>query len=129
MKQTDTEVLAQSRKLLQELKELRGGSVLTSHTRMGNDPALLEAFIAQYTCCNKKRQILDDKTRELIVMAIGMVTGTEMTTKVHAKLAYEAGATVDEICQVIRLIFFTCGITKVIPALEILDAIDFENQN
>ncbi len=60
------------------------------------------------------------KYRELIVMALGMATGTETTTKVHAKLAVENGATLDEIFEVIRIIFFTCGVTKLLPALETL---------
>ncbi|KAF1683154.1 carboxymuconolactone decarboxylase family protein [Veillonella sp. R32] len=126
MKQTNIEKLSKAQELLSELKTLRGGSVTESHCRMGNDPNLVQAFINQYTLCNKKGQELPTKYRELIVMAIGMATGTEMTTKVHAKLAYEAGATVDEICHVIRILFFTCGITKVIPALEVLEAIEFE---
>ena len=44
----------------------------------------------------------------------------ETTTKVHAKLALENGATLDEIFEVIRIIFFTCGVTKLLPALETL---------
>ena len=54
-------------------------------------------------------------------MAIGMATGTETTMKVHARLAQENGATVDDICEVIRIIFFTCGVTKLLPILEKLD--------
>ena len=41
--------------------------------------------------------------------------------KVHARLALEHGATVDDICEVIRIIFFTCGVTKLLPILEKLD--------
>jgi alkylhydroperoxidase/carboxymuconolactone decarboxylase family protein YurZ len=59
--------------------------------------------------------------RELIVMAIGMATGTETTTKVHANLAIKNGATVDEIFEVIRILFFTCGVSKLLPALESLE--------
>lgn len=40
---------------------------------------------------------------------------------VHAKLAVQNGASVDEICEVIRMIFFTCGVTKLLPILEQLD--------
>ena len=41
--------------------------------------------------------------------------------KVHSRLALENGATVDDICEVIRIIFFTCGVTKLLPILEKLD--------
>ncbi len=60
------------------------------------------------------------KYRELIVMAIGMATGTETTIRVHANLALKFGATLDEITEVIRIVFFTCGVTKLLPTLEIL---------
>lgn len=40
--------------------------------------------------------------------------------KVHAKLAMDNGASIDEIFEVIRIIFFTCGVTKLLPALETL---------
>ena len=56
-----------------------------------------------------------------MVMAIGMATGTATTMNVHAKLAMQNGATVDEICEVIRMIFFTCGVTKILPILELLN--------
>lgn len=53
-------------------------------------------------------------------MAVGIATSTETTMKVHGKLALENGATIDEIFEVIRILFFTCGVTKLLPALETL---------
>ena len=51
--------------------------------------------------------------------------------KVHAKIALENGATLDEIFEVIRIIFFTCGVTRLLPALETLneffDAIELDD--
>ena len=64
------------------------------------------------------------KYRELIVMAVGMATGTATTMKVHSKIAMENGATLDEIFEVIRIIFFTCGVTKLLPILEQLDVFE-----
>lgn len=121
MKQTDTEKLARSLKVLEELKDARGGSLLDSHRVMGNDPNLVNAFLQQYLNCNKNDVNIPQKYRELIVMAIGMATGTDTTMKVHAKIAMEQGATIDEIFEVIRIIFFTCGVSKLLPALEALD--------
>lgn len=121
MKQTDTEKLARSLKVLEELKDARGGSLLDSHRVMGNDPNLVNAFLQQYLNCNKNDVNIPKKYRELIVMAIGMATGTDTTMKVHAKIAMEQGATMDEIFEVIRIIFFTCGVSRLLPALEALD--------
>lgn len=120
MKQTDTAKLERSLDILQELKEARGGALLSSHQVMGNDPNLINMFLQQYVNCNKKDISIPKKYRELIVMAIGMATGTDTTMKVHAKIAMDNGATIDEIFEVIRIIFFTCGVTKLLPALETL---------
>ncbi len=121
MKQMNPEKLARSQKILEELKIARGGSLLDSHRVMGNDPNLVNAFLQQYINTNNHDISIPKKYRELIVMAIGMATGTETTMKVHGKLALENGATIDEIFEIIRIIFFTCGVSKLLPALEALD--------
>lgn len=123
MKQNNPDKLERSVEILQKLKEVRGGSLLESHRIMGNDPNLINMFLQQYINCNKKDISIPKKYRELIVMAIGMATGTETTMKVHAKIALENGATIDELFEVIRIIFFTCGVTKLLPALETLSEI------
>ncbi|MCD8371202.1 MAG: carboxymuconolactone decarboxylase family protein [Clostridiales bacterium] len=120
MKQTDEQKLARSVEIMNELKEARGGSLLDSHRIMGNDPNLINMFLQQYVNCNKKDISIPKKYRELIVMAIGMATGTETTMKVHAKIAMDNGASIDEIFEVIRILFFTCGVTKLLPTLETL---------
>lgn len=120
MKQTNPEKLEQSKAILQQLKEARGGSLLESHRKMGNDPYLAKMFLDTYQN-NKVDCTIPKKYKELMVMAVGMATGTATTMNVHAKLAVQNGATVDEICEVIRMIFFTCGVTKLLPILEQLD--------
>ncbi len=120
MKQTDTNKLNQSQEILLKLKEARGGSLLESHLKMGNDPYLAKMFLDSYEN-NKADSVIPRKYKELMVMAIGMATGTATTMNVHANLAVKNGATVDEICEVIRMIFFTCGVTKLLPILEQLD--------
>ena len=124
MKQTDPEKLVRARKILRELEEARGGSLLESHKVMANDPNLVNAFLQQYINCNKMDTSIPKKYRELIVMAVGMATGTATTMKVHSKIAMENGATLDEIFEVIRIIFFTCGVTKLLPILEQLDVFE-----
>lgn len=120
MKQSDVEKLTRSVQILNELKDARGGTLLDSHRVMGNDPNLINAFLQQYINCNKQDVSIPKKYRELIVMAIGMATGTDTTMKVHAKIAMEHGATLDEIFEVIRILFFTCGVTRLLPVLETL---------
>ena len=124
LKQTDEAKLERSREILEALKEARGV--------MGNDPNLINMFYQQYVNCNKKDISIPKKYRELIVMAVGIATSTETTMKVHGKLALENGATIDEIFEVIRILFFTCGVTKLLPALETLgdlfEAIDLEEK-
>lgn len=120
MKQTDLEKLERSRQILAQLKEARGGSLMESHRKMGNDPNLVKMFLDSYEN-NKTDSVLPKKYKELMVMAVGMATGTATTMNVHAGLAIKNGATVDEICEVIRMIFFTCGVTKLLPILEQLD--------
>ena len=124
MIQTDPDKLARSRQILKDLKEARGGSLLESHRIMGNDPNLVNAFLQQYLNCNKNDVTIPAKYRELIVMAVGMATGTDTTMEVHAKGAIANGATLDEICEVLRIIFFTCGVTRLLPALETLDLLE-----
>lgn len=121
MVQENPEKLKRSEEIMKELKEARGGSLLNSHLLMGNDPNLINAFLQQYLNCNKNDVNIPKKYRELLVMAVGMATGTQTTTKVHAELAIKNGATVDEIFEVIRIIFFTCGVTRLLPSLEILE--------
>lgn len=106
---------------MEELRKARGGTLLKSHQVMGNDPNLINAFLQQYLNCNKRDVEIPRKYRELIVMAIGMATGTSTTMKVHANLAVQNGASIDELFEVIRIIFFTCGVTKLLPVLENLD--------
>ena len=120
MKQTNEEKLIQSREVLQKLKEARGGTLLESHLKMGNDPYLAKMFLDSYEN-NKADNTIPRKYKELMVMAVGMATGTATTMNVHAGLAVKNGATIDEICEVIRMIFFTCGVTKLLPILEQLD--------
>lgn len=120
MKQTNPEKLELSREILQQLKQARGGSLLESHRKMGNDPYLAKMFLDAYQN-NKADCTIPPKYKELMVMAIGMATGTATTMNVHGKLAVQNGATVDEICEVIRMIFFTCGVTKLLSILEQFD--------
>lgn len=126
MKQTNPELLKESQELLEQLAVKRGGSVLRFHKQMANDPGLLKAFSQMYETCNAEMKHIPKKYRELIIFAIGVVTNTRVTMDVHAKLAIENGATVDELAEVLRILFFLTGVTGFTPGLEILEPIDEE---
>lgn len=78
----------------------------------------------QYINCNKKETTLPRKYRELIIMALGCAKGTQTTINTHGRLARENGATIEEIGEVLRLVFFLCGATALIPAAEIFESLD-----
>ena len=124
MKQTNEETLKRSREVLAKLKEQRGGEVLSFHKKMANDPILVQAFSDMYDACNAKMEHIPRKYRELIVFAVGCAKNAPTTVDVHAKLALKYGATVDEIGEVLRMVFFLTGVTGFNPGLEVLEEID-----
>jgi len=126
MKQTNPELIKEAQVLLSDLKVKRGGSILEFHKKIANDPELLKAFNQQYDNCNKDMRHIPRKYRELIIMALGCAKNAQTTINVHAKLALEHGATVEEVGETLRLVFFLCGATSLIPAAEIFDSIDNE---
>jgi len=123
-RQTDEGKLRRSRELLEGLKERRGGNLHAMHKRIANDPRLLQAFIDQFDMCNRLSDALTRKERELITMGICCANGAVGSAKTHARQALESGGTVDQLCEVLRIVFFTCGALALIPASEILEEIE-----
>lgn len=121
MKQTNPEAIAKSKQILEELAEKRGGAVLSFHKQMANDPNLIDAFSKMYSLCNKELKHIPRKYRELIIFAVACSRNAETTIKVHGNLAIEHGATVDEIGEVLRILFMSCGVTGFHPGLQILE--------
>lgn len=121
MTQQDEKRIEEGFHILEELKEQRGGAVLPFHKKCANVPELLEAFRQQHYNCNKKDTYMPRKYRELILFALGCAKGVETTAAEHAKLAVANGATVEELGEVLRLIFFYCGASALIPSVEIFD--------
>jgi AhpD family alkylhydroperoxidase len=126
MKQTNKESIKKGQALLEELKVKRGGGILEFHKKMANDPGLLKAFSQMYDICNAEMKHIPRKYRELIVFAVGCAKNAPTTINVHAKLALEYGATVDELGEVLRIVFFLCGLTGFNPGLEVLEPIEAE---
>lgn len=125
MKQENIEKIEEGLELLTQLKEKRGGSLLDFHKRCANDLLLLKGFNSQYDMCNaEENTAMPRKYRELVLMALGCSKGVPTTVKTHAKLALKHGATTDEVAEVLRLVFFYCGASELIPAVEIFDLLD-----
>ena len=124
MREENEERLKAGRAALEKVKELRGGSVISTHKRMANDPELLEAFAYNFEHCKSGLKKLEPKTVELL--ALGCAKGKKTTIRVHGNLAHQKGASVEEICEVLRLVMFYCGASAVLDLDEILDEIDFE---
>lgn len=62
-------------------------------------------------------QSLDDKTKYLIILALDVLKGAGEGVKVLAKQAREAGASEQEICEVIRLAFYVSSMDVVKTSL------------
>ena len=76
--------------------------------------------------CNADMHHIPRKYRELIVMAVGCARNAQTTIDVHAKLALEHGATIEEIGETLRMVFFLCGVTCLTSGLEVFEPIDEE---
>lgn len=123
MKQENPEKIAQAQVILNKLKEQRGGSVLSIHKKMANDPKLLQAFSQQFAICKQDITHIPGKYMELMLMLMGAAAGNAVTIKTHGELAVKKGATMDEVGEVLRLVFFYYGASAVIPAVELFEEI------
>lgn len=122
MRQEDSKKIENGLKRLETLKEMRGGTLLPFHKKCANDVKLLEAFNAQYEVCNgEANTLLERKYRELVLMAMGCCKGVSVTVDTHARLALKYGATMEEVSEILRLVFFYCGASELIPAVEIFE--------
>ena len=119
LEQKDETEINKSQKLLEELKKLRKGNIAPFQEKIANDPDLLKAFLEQYKNAYANDFTIPRKYVELMMMALGASRGAQTTINAHAVLAVQNGATIKEIADVLRLVFFTCGVTALIPASDI----------
>lgn len=123
MQLTDEKRLKKSREYLEKLKEQRGGSVLSIHRKMANDPELIRAFSDEFEICKKGVVEIPEKYKELMFMMMGCIAKNEVTIKTHGELALKKGATVNEIGAVLRMVFFYFGASALIPGVQIFDEV------
>jgi len=125
VRQTNEEKKRKGLDLLNELKAKRG-SVEQFHKRIANDPDLMTAFTHQFDNCYRNLKHLPRKYQELIMMAIGCARGAQTTINVHARLALEYGATLEELGETLKLVFLLCGSIGLIPGVEVFDPMEIE---
>lgn len=123
MKQEDPKKIQEARVILEELKQQRGGSVLSIHRKMANDPKLLQAFSQQFHICKQEVTHIPPQYMELMLMLMGAAAHNPVTIRTHGKLAVEKGATLEEVGEVLRLLFFYFGASAVIPAVDLFEEI------
>lgn len=124
MKQENLEAIHKSQELLEQLKTIRGGTVLSIHKKMANDPKLLQAFSRQFEICKKEVTHIPPQYMELMLMIMGAAAGNSVTVKTHGELAVKKGATMEELGEAVRLLFFYYGASAVISAVELFEEIE-----
>ena len=102
------------------------GNVLSIHKKMANDPKLLQAFSQQFAICKQDITHVPAKYMELMLMLMGCCAGNAVTIKTHGELAVKKGATMDEVGEVLRLVFFYYGASAIIPAVELFEELEPE---
>ena len=124
MKQTDPVQLEKAQEVMAELKEIRGGDLLPFHRKIANDPQLLQAFQSVFVACNRGDNVIPQKYRELMIMILGCARGVETTIKVHGNKALQAGATVQEVGEALRIALMICGASAIIPAAALFEELE-----
>ena len=128
MKQENKEKIAQAEEILERLNgAVEGGNVLSiTKKKMANDPKLLQAFSQQFAICKQDITHVPAKYMELMLMLMGCCAGNAVTIKTHGELAVKKGATMDEVGEVLRLVFFYYGASAIIPAVELFEELEPE---
>ncbi len=124
MKQTDLKQIQQAQAVMEELREIRGGTLLPFHRQLANDPQLLGAFQSLFLNCNRGDNLIPAKYRELMIMILGCSRGVETTIRVHGNKAVQEGATIQEVGEALRLAMMICGVSAVIPAALLFEELE-----
>lgn len=124
MKQTNPAEIEKAKAVMAELKEIRGGELLSLHRQLANDPQSLAAFKDIFLSCNGGETVIPKKYRELMIMLLGCSRGIATTAKVHGENAVKAGATIQEVGEAIRLAMMICGASAVIPAAGLFEELE-----
>jgi AhpD family alkylhydroperoxidase len=72
----------------------------------------MATFVQQFDNCYKKLSHLPRKYQELIMMAIGCARNAQTTINVHARLALENGATLEELGETLKIGLFPVRLNR-----------------
>ena len=120
MKQTDEKKLAEAREELERLREARGGSINGGHRQLANDPALLKAFTDSFVDCCAGKHVIPEKYRQLMLMCLCAAKGYDIAIN-HARAAEQAGASIEEMSEAIRLIINVCGCPAILSVMDVFE--------
>ncbi len=100
------------REYLRKLVEARGYVFDLHKVLAAEDLEFLKKYNEVSEAAYTNQRLLDRKTKELLFVAILTVRGaTQDHIKTHIKAALKAGATREEVLQVLELCFMPCGAT------------------
>lgn len=114
----DENLKPEAKALLKEMYAQRGYELQYHRILAAFDPELLKALNASYTRLNFNSQYLDAKTRELTFIGILATEHEWVGLPIHFKRALEAGATEEEIMEVICQMLVCIGLPTVLYTLE-----------
>lgn len=125
MRQTNKKQIEKSVELLKKLKEARGGSLGEGHKKLANDPALLKAFTDSYIDCCSSDKNIPEKYRQMLFMSLCSAKGYDIAIN-HGHCAISAGATIEELGEVIRIILNVCGCPAILPLMDLFEVLQLE---
>ncbi|MBC7942217.1 MAG: carboxymuconolactone decarboxylase family protein [Chitinophagaceae bacterium] len=112
---------------LQVLSELNGGGQQPVFEAMRRDFPFLAEATAGYALGDVwGRQVLDAKTRQLAAMAAFGAMGLRPFFKIHAGYALNAGASADELKEIVYLLTVPAGFPRAIDASQALQELFVE---
>lgn len=104
-------------------KEFMDGAVKTLGNMAQGNPKIMDGFQA-FDEASKAHGALDDKTRELISLAVAATTRCDTCVAIHAKAAADAGATREELVDTLAVAIGLNAGAALVYSSHILEAFD-----
>lgn len=104
-------------------KEAIGANLETLGLLGKGNPEIMQA-LGTIDAAAKSKKALDDKTRELIALAVAATTRCEGCIAIHAKAAVKAGASRDELLETLAVAIALNAGAAAVYSSRILEAFD-----
>lgn len=86
--------------LVARVRGARGGRLLNLYRVLLHSAPLAEAWLA-FNNAIRRETVLDDATREIVILRVASLTGTDYVFDIHAtRYAVEAGLTLEQIAEI-----------------------------